>query len=255
MKSTFFVLATVVAISSAAVIPAEINSDLVSLDRRVGTNICGQWGSETDGQYTVYNNGWGWGSATSGTNCVKVTSYSSNKIAWKSTWSFTGGQYSIKSYPNARVSVNKKISAIGSLSSTWTWSYSGSNLVGDVSWDGWLASSTSGNPSYEIMVFLGSQGGWGPLGSKVATASVGGYSWNLHKGTIVGSSYTWTVYSFAAPSNVNSISIDFKKFLTYLTANQGVSSSLYFTTLGAGIEPVTGSNAVFTTSNYQITIA
>ncbi|KAI8804815.1 concanavalin A-like lectin/glucanase domain-containing protein [Cladochytrium replicatum] len=187
-----------------------------------------------------FNNGWGWGSATSGSNCMTVTSFSSNTIAWKSTWSFTGGDFSVKSYPNARITINKKVSAITKMSTIWKWSYSGTNIKGDVAWDGWLATSTSANPSYELMIFVGSYGGWGPYGSQVGTLSYAGITWKVFSGVITTSTNTWTVISYQAPSTVSGTSLDLKNFLNDIVSKRGVSSNLYFTTLGAGTEPVTG---------------
>lgn len=123
-----------------------------------------------------------------------------------------------------------------------------------MSYDLWLASSAGGDNEYEIMVWLAALGGAGPIsstGSSVATPTIGGYSWDLYSGT----NGATTVYSFVASSSIESWSGDMMDFFTYLVENEGVSSSKYITQLQAGTEPFTGSDAVFTTSSYSISVS
>lgn len=118
--------------------------------------------------------------------------------------------------------------------------YTGSSLVADVSYDLWLAPSVGANNAYEIMVWLGSYGGAGPISSTgstpIATPTIAGTKWNLFKGP----NGDTTVFSFVAPSNIASFSGDLKAFFTYLVSSQGVSSSYVVTSLQAGTEPFTG---------------
>lgn len=132
-------------------------------------------------------------------------------------------------------------------------SYTGSDLVADVSYDLWLASTADGNNEYEIMVWLAALGGAGPIsstGSAVATPTIGGQSWSLYSGP----NGDTTVYSFVAASSVESWSGDMLDFLTYLVENEGVSSDKYITSLQAGTEPFTGTDAVFTTTSYSMSV-
>jgi xyloglucan-specific endo-beta-1,4-glucanase len=62
-------------------------------------------------------------------------------------------------------------------------------------------------------------GGVYPIGSKVATVNVAGYSWDLYKGP----NGSMTVFSFI-PSDGSwklSFNADVKQFFTYLAQNQG----------------------------------
>lgn len=64
-------LSTFIAASSASLalaVPA------APLEKRA--DFCDQWGSQVNGPYTTYNNLWGKGSATSGSQCTGVDSYS-----------------------------------------------------------------------------------------------------------------------------------------------------------------------------------
>lgn len=63
------------------------------------------------------------------------------------------------------------------------------------------------------------------------------------------------VYSFVAQSTTNSFSGDMRDFFTYLESNQGLSSDLYLVDVQAGTEPFSGSNAVFTVSDYSVSVA
>ncbi|THH20039.1 hypothetical protein EW146_g1227 [Bondarzewia mesenterica] len=155
-----------------------------------------------------------------------------------------------------RQGLGKTISSISSIPTTWHWTYSSasSGLVADVSYDIWLSDTAgtggaSSSSTYEIMIWLSTRGGAGPAGSQIGTATVDGVTWNLYKGTVS----TWTVFSFVAPSEITSFDTDLKPFLTYLTSDQGVSSSQYLVQAQAGTEPFIGI-ATLTTTSYQLAI-
>lgn len=103
------------------------------------------------------------------------------------------------------------------------------------------------------MVWLSAMGGAGPIsstGSAVATASIADNKWSLYAGT----NGDTTVYSFVADSDIKDFDGDLNEFFTYLVKNEGVSDSLYITQLQAGTEPFTGTNAVFSTTKYTISV-
>lgn len=122
-----------------------------------------------------------------------------------------------------------------------------------MSYDLWLAGSSGGTNEYEIMVWLAAIGGAGPIsstGSAVATPTIAGSSWSLYSGT----NGDTTVYSFVASSQIENFSGDMMEFFTYLVENQGLSSSKWITSLQAGTEPFTGSDAVFSTTSYTMSV-
>lgn len=103
------------------------------------------------------------------------------------------------------------------------------------------------------MVWLSALGGAGPIsstGSAVATPSIADSTWSLYSGT----NGDTTVYSFVASSDIDSFDGDLNDFFTYLVDNEGVSDSLYITKLQAGTEPFTGTDAVFSTTEYTISV-
>ncbi|KAM0814173.1 putative Xyloglucan-specific endo-beta-1,4-glucanase A [Seiridium cardinale] len=238
--------------ASAFAAPAEATP---TIDKRSTTISCGAFGSLATGGYTIYHNNWGSGTATSGSQCTYFNSLSSDKsIAWSSTWSWSGGAGHVKSYSNvALINVNKQLSAISSILSTWKWSNTGTNVVADVSYDLWLAPTSDGTNAYEVMVWLAAIGGALPIsatGSAIATVTINNASYKLYYGL----NGDTKVYSFVATSPVYSFSGDVKAFFDYLTAYQKVPSNYYVTSLQAGTEPFSGSNVAFTTSAYKMSV-
>ncbi|EHK39357.1 glycoside hydrolase family 12 protein [Trichoderma atroviride IMI 206040] len=230
-------------------------SPISSIEPRAIT-WCGSFGSQQAGPYTIYHNNWGAATATSGQQCTTFNSLQGNSVSWSTSWTWTGGNSNVKSYSNVALeNVDKALSGIMSIPSAWNWQYSGSQLVADVAYDLWLAPSASSANQYEIMIWLGKYGGAGPISSTgstpIATPTINGVSWQLFKGP----NGSTTVFSFVAPSNINSWNGDLKLFFNYLTSSQGVSTSMVVTSLQAGTEPFIGSNAVFTTTQYSISVA
>ena len=180
-------------------------------------------------------------SSGTGSECSGVDSLSGNNVAWHTSWSWSGGQYNVKSYPNINLPISvTQLGTISSIPTSWSWSYSGSNLVCDVAYDMFTASTASSSAAhdYELMVWLTGMGGAMPIstsGSPIASATIGGYSFNLYNGM----NGAMNVYSFVATSQINSFSGDLMDFWNYLINNQGFSKSQYLQTIQAGTEPFT----------------
>ncbi|VUC37166.1 unnamed protein product [Clonostachys rosea] len=218
------------------------------------TTVCGDWDSVTTGSYIVYNNLWGKDSGT-GSQCLTVDGITNGLLKWSTSYSWSGGQYNVKSYPNAVLQASAaRVSAISSIPSKWQWSYTGSNLVANVAYDLFSNDDCGSTPLYEIMVWLGALGGAGPIsstGSPIATVTIGGVSWSLYKGM----NSQMTVFSFVASSSQTNYSGDLNDFLKYLTSSQGYPSSQCLYSIGAGTEPFTGTNAVFSTTGYSASLS
>ncbi|KAG8910049.1 hypothetical protein FRC01_006579 [Tulasnella sp. 417] len=235
-------------LSSVLAVPAN------HMDKRF-TQLYGQWDTESEGGiYILQNNLWGMTGYT-GYQCSQATSQSGTTVGWKTIYTWSGGPYQVKSYSNLDLQggLKKQISTSTSIPSMWQWTYTStsSDLVADVSYDLWLSTSSTGTgasstSSYEIMIWLSTRGGAGPAGSQIGTATVNGITWKLYKGLVS----TWTVFSFVAPYEITSFSQDLLPFITYLTTNQGISSSQYLVQLQAGTEPFIGS-ATLTTTAYS----
>ncbi|KAF1952207.1 endoglucanase A precursor [Byssothecium circinans] len=242
--STVFTLASTAAIALATPTP--------TIQKRA--DFCGTWDSATTGVYTVYNNLWGQGSASSGSQCTGVDGLSGSTLKWHTKWSWAGGQGQVKSYANVVTKVSlKALSAISTIPTTWTWSYSGSDIVGNVAYDIFTSASGSGSSEYEIMIWLAALGGAGPIsatGSPIATVTLAGKSWKLYYGL----NGSMKVYSFVASSQINSFNGNLMEFANYVTSKQGMPKSQVLQSVGAGTEPFSGSNAVLTTTAYTLSL-
>ncbi|CAH0022241.1 unnamed protein product [Clonostachys rhizophaga] len=243
-----FGLATLVAAA-----PSQNPTRTQPLEKRAST-LCGQWDSVETGGYTIYNNLWGQDNG-SGSQCLTVEGVTNGLAAWSSTWSWSGGSSSVKSYSNAVVSADAaRISAISSIPSKWEWSYTGTDIVANVAYDLFSNTDCGDTPEYEIMIWLSALGGAGPIsstGSSIATVTLAGASWNLWKGQ----NNQMTVFSFVAASDQNSFSGDLNDFIRYLVESQGYSGSQCLYSIGAGTEPFTGTNAEFITTGYSVSVS
>lgn len=159
-------------------------------------------------------------------------------------WSWSGGANSVKSYANAVVSLTPTpLAKISSIPSKWSYTQTGSSVVADVSYDMFTSSSANGAHQYEIMIWLAALGGAGPISSTygqygatpVATTTIAGTTWKLYKGP----NGSTTVFSFVAEQQVTNFSGDLISFFKFLESDQGLPSSQYLTSIGAGTEPFT----------------
>ncbi|MEV4577544.1 hypothetical protein AB0K16_30310 [Nonomuraea jabiensis] len=160
-----------------------------------------RWGTWSNGGYTLYNNIWGSGA---GPQTIWANSYS-NWGVWANHPN-TGG---VKSYPNATKYVGKRISALGSATSSFnvTVPNGGSYATAYDIWD-------SAN-AYEIMLWMNKHGAVGPLGTRQTGATVGGHSWDVYRG----SNGANQVFSFVRTGNTNSGAVDIKAILNWLRTN------------------------------------
>ncbi|KAF2642088.1 endoglucanase A precursor [Massarina eburnea CBS 473.64] len=241
--STAFALAGTASLALATPTP--------TLQKRA--DFCGQWDSTVTGSYTIYNNLWGEASASSGSQCTGVDSLSGSTLKWHTKWTWAGGAGEVKSYANVVTSITQKaLSSISKLTSVWTYTSTGTDLVADVAYDLFTSSTASGDAEYEVMIWLAALGGAGPIsstGSPIATVTLAGKSWKLYYGL----NGSMKVYSFVASSQVTSFSGNLMDFFNYLISDQGLSSSQILTSAGAGTEPFSGTNAVLTTTAFSLT--
>ncbi|KGO67155.1 Glycoside hydrolase, family 12 [Penicillium italicum] len=214
--------------------------------------FCDQWGTTTTDKFILYNNLWNQAKDSNGKQCTTLDWSNGNAIAWHTSYSW-GGNYKneVKSYASASLKFTPQIlSTVSSIKSAWTWSYSNTNIVADVSYDMFLTSTPDGNDEYEIMVWLAAIGGAGPIsstGKPIATVSLNGAEWDVW----VGPNGQMTVYSFVAKSTVTNFGGDLLDFFTYLTKHHGLPNYKYLKTIQAGSEPFVGT-AELTVSNYWI---
>jgi hypothetical protein len=193
-----------------------------------------KWGTWSNGGYTLYNDVWGSGA---GAQTIWANSYS-NWGVWANHPN-TGG---VKSYPNATKYVGKKISALGSATSGFNVTVPGSGAY-ETAYDIWDT-----NNAYEIMLWMNKTGAVGPLGSLQTSASVGGHSWNVYKG----SNGSNQVFSFLRTGNTSSGTVDIKAILNWIKT-RGWFGDVTLGNVQFGFE-ITSSNGGlnFTTNSFSV---
>ncbi len=166
-------------------------------------NSCAQWGQTNLNGYTLYNNIWGGGA---GSQCAWANS-GTNWGVWADHPN-TGG---IKSYPNAKKVVNKSITSLGSLNSSYNVTVPSSGSY-NTSYDVWDT-----DQDYEIMLWVNYNGAVGALGSYQERVSVGGHTWDVYKGRAQRPDGTyWDVISFLRTSDSTSGSVQILPVLKWI---------------------------------------
>lgn len=129
---------------------------IVSLANAQTSTLCAQYASYTSGAYSVNNNLWG-ESAGSGSQCTKVNSISGSGVSWSTTWTWSGGSSSVKSYANSDVAFTKKlVSQVNSIPTSVQWSYDNTNINADVAYDLFTAADINHvtySGDYELMIW------------------------------------------------------------------------------------------------------
>ncbi|WDZ86193.1 glycoside hydrolase family 12 protein [Micromonospora cathayae] len=160
-----------------------------------------RWGTWTSGPYTLYNNIWGSGH---GSQTIWANS-ASNWGVWADHPN-TGG---IKSYPNGTRYINRPVSALGPVTSSFNVTVPTSGVAFTTAYDIW-----SSDHAHEIMLWMNKYGPVGPLGSFQTTVTVGGHTWNVYRG----SNGSNQVYSFVRTSNTNAGTVDIRAVCEWIRA-------------------------------------
>jgi hypothetical protein len=195
----------------------------------------------------VNNNTWGSDSSPAGWS-ESITTNSGS--AWRTDFNWPSGanNNSVKAYPSAvlgwhwgwhfqNTGLPVQLSANRNVNSSYAYSVNFGGGVGNVAYDIWLhtqSNPNTENPSDEIMIWVNSTGGAGPISQQtvISNISIGGSTWNLHRGNI-----GWNVWSFVRTSNSGSGTINVKDFTDYLRNNQGMAASKYLTSVQFGATP------------------
>ncbi|KAK5166873.1 Endoglucanase-1 [Saxophila tyrrhenica] len=217
------------------------------------TSLCEQYATYSSGSYVINNNLWGEGSG-SGSQCTYVTDASDSGVAWKTTWNWSGGDSSVKSYANSQYLFDKRlVSEVNSIDTSVEWSYDNTDINADVSYDLFTAADINHvtySGDYELMVWLAKYGPAQPIGSQIDTATIAGTSWQVWYG---GS--TQQTYSFVASSPITSWSGDINDFFEYLVSSQGFpASSQYLINMQFGTEPFTGGETTFSVDQWSASV-
>jgi hypothetical protein len=211
----------------------------------------------------VNNNTWGSDSSPAGWS-ESITTNSGT--AWRTDFNWPSGanNNSVKAYPSAvlgwhwgwhfqNTGLPVQLSAGRDINTSYAYSVNFGGGVGNVAYDIWLHTQSNPNlenPSDEIMIWVNSTGGAGPISQQtvISNLNIAGATWNLHRGNI-----GWNVWSFVRTSNSGSGSFNIKAFTDYLRANQGMSSAKYLTSVQFGTEIFRGTGNL-NVSNYTAAV-
>lgn len=202
-----------------------------------------QWAQFTDGPYTLYNDVWGSGA---GTQQLCIVNHSHWQVV--ANHPNTGG---VKSYANASLTLNRTLSSMRSLTSSFNVTVPNSGAY-ETTYDLW-----ANNNAYEIMVWMNKTGAVQPIASSydangavpsARNVTAGGHTWNIYRG----SNGSNAVYSFVRTSNTSSGTVDILALFNWLKTNGWWGD----VTLGAqqfGYEITSSSGGLtFTTNSYNL---
>ncbi|GAB2781694.1 glycoside hydrolase family 12 protein [Amycolatopsis magusensis] len=193
-----------------------------------------RWGTWENGGYTLYNNIWGEGG---GPQTIWADSYS-NWGVWANHPN-TGG---VKSYPNATRQVNRRLSSLSSVSSTFNVTVPGSGAYTST-YDIW-----ADDHAYEIMLWVNQTGPIGPIGSFQGDVSVGGHDWSVYRG----SNGSAQVFSFLRRSDTNAGTIDILAVMNWIRA-RGWFGDVTLSRAQFGYEITSSSGGLdFRTNNFSV---
>lgn len=193
-----------------------------------------KWATWSNGGYTVRNDVWGSGA---GPQTIWANSYSNFGV-----WSDQPNTGGVKTYPHSAKAVNKKLSALGRVSSSFNVNRPGSGAY-ETAYDIW-----ANNNAYETMLWMNKQGAVGPLGSKQTTATVGGHTWDVYKG----SNGSNDVFSFVRTSNTDSGTVDVLAVLKWIQS-KGWFGDVTLGEVQFGFEITSSAGGLnFTTNSYSV---
>jgi hypothetical protein len=160
-----------------------------------------RWGTWQSGGYTLYNNVWGSGYGAQ-------TIWANSPSNW-GVWADHPNTGGIKAYPNATRHIGRRVSELGPTTSTFNVTVPTSGVAFTTAYDVWTT-----DHAHEIMLWMNKYGPVGPLGNREATASVGGHTWDIHRG----SNGANQVYSFVRTGNTNAGTVDIRAIAQWIRA-------------------------------------
>ncbi len=240
-----FAVVLLVALAFAVFHQSSINMANENMDVKAVWSSSAKWATWTNGGYTLYNNIWGSGA---GAQSIWANSYSN----W-GVWANHPNTSGIKSYPNCEKVINKKISAIYRLKSSFKCTVPSSGSY-NTAYDIWC-----NNNKYEIMLWMNKRGSVGPIaqswdasGKPVAAyknQTIGGHTWNVYKG----SNGSNAVYSFVRTSNTTSGTVDIRAICAWIK-NKGWFGDVTVNKVQLGWEITSSSGGLnFQMNSYSVT--
>jgi cellulose 1,4-beta-cellobiosidase len=203
------------------------------------------------GEYTLQNNEWN----SNAPQCVTATT----GTAWSMTtanFNLTGGAPA--TYPSiykgchwgactTGSNLPIQVSKLASATSSWSTVQPATGAY-DVAYDLWTnsAPTTGGQPNdSEIMIWLNSRGGVAPFGSKTATATIAGLSWDVYTGRQA----AWNIVSYVLRGGGTAFNnLDVKSLINDSVSRGTTGANAYLIDAEAGFEIWQGGQGLGTNS-------
>ena len=201
------------------------------------------WAPVMGGEYRVSNNVWGSGEGV-GEQCLDIDLDSTYFKVTLSTHNSSG----VASYPFIYKGCHwggcttkdnpmpMKLSEVASAPFTWVISTEDVSGTWNAAFEAWFSVAGGTAPdAAELMIWMDYDGGAGPAGSKVATVSIGGASWDVY---FVDWSSTagWYYIAYKITSPADSVSLDLKDFIHDALTRGYLYTTWYLDNMEAGFE-------------------
>lgn len=208
--------------------------------------ICEKYGSTTiqGGKYVVQNNNWG----DDTQQCINVTdtgfsvtTASHNKPQNGAPGSYPSvyaGCHYANCSSGSSLPMQASDSRFNTIQTSVSMSYAQNSGVYDAAYDIWFDPTprTDGqNTGAEVMIWLSHTGSVQPVGSRVATVSLAGASWDVWFGNI-----GWNVISYVRTASTASLNFPVRTFYDDAVGRGYAQRSWYLTSVQAGFEPWVG---------------
>lgn len=196
--------------------------------------------------YLLNNNVWGKDKSPEGRQTIKVLK-PGEKLSWAVHYNWPAGldRHSVKCYPSVvtgwqwgvwssdgRLPI--QVSELGKAVSAAKVEVKNPG-VQNVAYDLWFHATApvrgEDKPSDELMIWMGRDGGAGPLGTLKETVELGGAKWSLYVGDI-----GWKVFSFIREENAYAWDLDLKVFIDHLVSRELMSPTKQFSGIQFGTE-------------------
>src|SRR5262245_4885528 len=230
-------------LAAACVVPSDPGAGSPGTTEPAIMQICQQFGSARvqDGRYLVQNNEWG----DNVGQCIDVTRAGLRVTAGAHDKPTNGAPGSYPSifrgchYNNCSTGsgLPAKVTTVGSLATTARITVPSSGSW-DAAYDVWLDPTprTDGqNTGAEIMVWINHLGPPQPVGSKVATVTLAGATWDVWFGNI-----GWNVISYVRQQTTTSFDTTLRPFADDAIARGYVRPAWFLTSVQFGFEPWVG---------------
>lgn len=237
-------------------------SGLLAMPAAAATTLCkSQTASVAGGAYIVQNNEWNSTApqciSTSGGADFTVTSSSMDSPTDQPPAGYPSifkGCHWGACTPNSGFPIQVSALTSGKVRTSWDTAQPGGSNIYDVAYDVWFnqSSSTGGQPNgTEIMIWLAHNGNVGPAGSKVATVTIGGLTYDVWSARQSG----WNLISYALTTPRTSVTDLDLYGLTRDSVNRGyIQNSWWLIDVEAGFELWKGGTGLATKS-FSVTVS